>query len=350
MYRPRPSKEQQLLFDLLKGAPPATLEGIDTTVLFDLFRRHRLFPLAGDLLPLMEEKERERWKQAKRLGSVKSLGLVTRLFESLDMLESEGINALPLKGPVLAQALYGDLSQRHMRDLDLLVSEKDLHKALEVLQASGYAQKFPGKVLTEKQWKIYLRQQYDVALVHQGQGIILELHTRIAYPELLGRMEQLITGETAAIELAGRSVPCMTLEGCFLYLAIHGAHHLFFRLFWLRDLAEALNKWDLDQQRILENARLMGAERMLGVGLKLAASFFGARIPGEYQEFLEENTVILNRLEERCHRAILDPRFYGRRSRRNVLLFSMKIKAGWTHKWHTLSSVYWRWRVRKFVR
>ena len=280
---------------------------------------------------------------------MRTLGFVSHLLEIIEKLESHGIKVLPLKGPVLAQDLYGDISQRQMRDLDLLVRETDLQQALLVLQALGYVLKFPEKELTDKQWNIYLRHQYDVALVHPEQGILLELHTRIAYPGLLRGMEHLITEHTASMEIAGQSVPCISREGTFLYLAIHGAHHLFFRLFWLRDLADALNRWDLDHSGILEKARQMGAERMLGVGLRLADTFFEVRIPGEYQKFLDENKPLLNRLEQHCRRAILVPNFYGRRSRRNVLTFSMRIKPGWPHKWHTLSAICYRWLIRKFL-
>ncbi len=272
MYRPSPSNEQQVLLNLLKGDLPGSLEGINTTVLFELFQRHRLFPLASGLLPLLEAEERTRWKLAIQRGSVRALGFVSRLIEILEKLEPRGIQALPLKGPVLAQALYGDISQRHMRDLDLLVRETELQQALLVIQELGYVLKFPEKELTDRQWKRYLRHQYDVALVHPEQGSVLELHTRIAYPGLLGGMEHLITEDIAAMEIAGQSVRCMSQESTFLYLAIHGAHHLFFRLFWLRDLAEAISSWDLDHSGILEKARQMGAERMLGLGLRLAAS------------------------------------------------------------------------------
>lgn len=345
----KPTNEQQLLFNILKGAPPVSLEGVDTLILFDLFRRHRFFPLAPILLPLLEEGECERWKRAIRIGSVRTLGFISRLHEILETLHTEGIEVMPLKGPVLAQALYGDVSQRHMRDLDLLVAPGEMQRALRVLQESGYMLKIPGKELSARQWRTYLRHQYDVGLVHREQGSMLELHTRIAYPGLLGGVEHLITDDPESVEIAGRTVRCMSREGTFLYLAIHGAHHLFFRLFWLRDLAEALNRWELDHARILYMARQMGIERMLGVGLRLTGSVFGNSIPAEYQPLLKENDIILNNMEKRCRRAILNPRFSGWKSRLNVLHFYMNLKPGWRYKWGTLKAVFHRWYIRKFL-
>jgi len=346
---PKASKEQQLLFKLLEGDPPTSLKGIDTKILFDLFRRHRLFPIATDVLPLLEGEEQERWKQAIRKGSLESLRFVSRLSEIIDRFISEGIEVRPLKGPVLAQTLYGDISQRHMRDLDLLVSREDLMKAMKTLQDMGYVLKFPGRELTARQWNIYLRQQYDVAMVHREDGSLLELHTQISYPGLLGGLEHLITHEVEPTEIASRTVNALSKEGNFLYLAIHGAHHLFFRLFWLRDLSESLKRWDLDHKRIVVMAQQMGIEAMLGVGLRLAECYFETSIPASYLPLLREHQQRIIRMEERCHRAIFEPRFYSRRSRANVLRFYMDLKPGYLHKWHTMTSVYHRWRVRTFL-
>ena len=305
--------------------------------------------MAPALLPLLEEEERERWKKAIRSGSMRTLRFISQLNEIIEMLYNEGIEVITLKGPVLAQTLYGDLSQRHMRDLDLLVIHGDILKALELLQESGYILKTPGKELTVKQWHSYFKHQYDVALLHKEQGSILELHTRIAYPGLLGRSAYLITDQLETVEMAGRSMKCMSKEATFIYLAIHGAHHLFFRLFWLRDLAEAIKRWELDHTRILYMVRQMGIERMLGVGLRLTSYYFGTSIPAEYQPVLEENKAVLSRLVERCQHAILDPQFLTRRNRINVLLFSMALKPNLQHKWETFSSVYHRWYIRKFL-
>ena len=349
MKPPEPSKEQQILFNILKGVNPTNLEGIDTSNLFDLFRRHRLFPLAPALLPMLENEERERWKNAIRSGSMRSLNFVHRLIEILDLLHMEGIEAIPLKGPALAQALYGDVSQRHMRDLDLLVIRGDMEKAMGQLQMLGYSLKYPEKKLTASRWRAYFRYQYDVVLVQNDKGGLLELHKRIAYPGLLGGMEHLLTEQQESIEIAGRMVKCMSRETTFIYLAVHGVHHLFFRLFWLRDIAEALNRWELDHSRILYIVREMGIERMLGISLRLTGYYFGTSIPSEYRLIVDDNSIILNRLFERCKQAILDPKILTRKNRLNVLLFSMALKPDWRHKWETISSVYHRWVIRRFV-
>ena len=47
------------------------------------------------------------------------------------------IEVLPLKGPVLAEALYGDVTMRAYNDLDLLVRRENFHRAEVLLLDRG---------------------------------------------------------------------------------------------------------------------------------------------------------------------------------------------------------------------
>jgi hypothetical protein len=51
-----------------------------------------------------------------------------------------GIRALPLKGPLLADDVYGHAGLRQSSDVDLLVSREDLGRAAEELKREGYEQ------------------------------------------------------------------------------------------------------------------------------------------------------------------------------------------------------------------
>jgi hypothetical protein len=54
-------------------------------------------------------------------------------------LAAAGIPALPLKGPVLAAELHGDIGLRATSDADLLISRDQLDAAADVLVAEGYS-------------------------------------------------------------------------------------------------------------------------------------------------------------------------------------------------------------------
>jgi len=50
--------------------------------------------------------------------------LTNKLFEILNLFKENDILALPFKGPVLAESVYGDISLRKFVDLDILVHKR----------------------------------------------------------------------------------------------------------------------------------------------------------------------------------------------------------------------------------
>ena len=145
---------------MLKGDLPSSLEGIDTSILFDLFRRHRLFPLAHPLFPLLDEEERERWKMAVQTRTIRSMQQLTVLNQVIESLQEAGIEAFPLKGPILAHTLYGNMSERHSSDLDILVLGADIPRIIDIFRGEGFELIYPKKELTERQWRYYLHYRY----------------------------------------------------------------------------------------------------------------------------------------------------------------------------------------------
>ena len=50
-----------------------------------------------------------------------NLSLASELAELLELFERSGVNAMPFKGPAWTKALYGNLANRQIRDLDIFV-------------------------------------------------------------------------------------------------------------------------------------------------------------------------------------------------------------------------------------
>jgi len=81
-----------------------------------------------------------------------NLFLTSKLLRLLELLKKYSIFAVPLKGPVLTESIYGDLSFRSFDDLDILVYEHDALKAYNLLVSQGYK---PEIMLEDEQFKIY---------------------------------------------------------------------------------------------------------------------------------------------------------------------------------------------------
>jgi hypothetical protein len=56
----------------------------------------------------------------------------------LTLLQAAGINAIPLKGPFLAERLHGDAGARASHDIDLLVAAHEMRRAVAAVEGAGY--------------------------------------------------------------------------------------------------------------------------------------------------------------------------------------------------------------------
>ena len=200
------------------------------------------------------------------------------LVRILSLFEEQGIPAVPYKGPTLAQRLYGDLSLREFGDLDIMILQRDVPRAQDLIRSYGY--KFAYLKSADKLTE-YIRANRELQFYHPD-GTQLELHWRFALqlacvkhdPErFLQRFE--------TISLAGAQVPSLPLEVYFLILAMHGTKHKWRQLKLICDIAEILGQPDLDWKYVLQEAEDLGLKRMLAVAALLAEDPLEAVVPAE---------------------------------------------------------------------
>ena len=225
----------------------------------------------------------------ERRRTVWSLRLSTELIRLLDLLARHEIPALPFKGPVLADALYGDIAARESCDLDVLLRRQDLARATRVLLDEGYRTDLPAD---ETQRAAYLRARYELHFTtpneaaraggKYGGAVPIEIHQaflpdsyslRFDYDALWLRLDR----QT----FCGREVLALGPEDLLLMLCAHGAKHGWTERSGIRDVARLLV---VAQDRIswpvvMERARAMGGVRILLLGLLLAADLMDAPVP-----------------------------------------------------------------------
>ncbi len=250
----------------------------------------------------------------------------------------------------MTQSLYGNLGSRHFVDLDILVREVNIKRILKVAEGVGFSLKFPKADLTSKQWAYYFKYKKDIGLASREQGVFVELHTSIDNHELLNLKEEKRFWENLSSEKIGDTLfHCMNHESTFLYLAYHGGLHQYTRVFWLRDVAAALESWNLDHQKIQIDALKLGIGRLLGVSLELASEYFNAEIPSVYQSYLIEDKKVIRRLKHLCITRILgaESLSFGDRFRRQHYIYLLKPDI--SYKWVVIRSIYHRWFIGKFL-
>jgi hypothetical protein len=203
--------------------------------------------------------------------------LTGELMAVLECLRSAQIEALPYKGAVLAEMLYGDVAARQFGDIDLLIRPHDVSRAITALQALGYR---PALQLTAAQHRAYLKSGYEYTLDSARGRNVLEVQWNVL-PHFYAvdfAIEDLFRG-ARRVEFQGRSILSLAPETLLLVLAVHAAKHAWEKLAWLCDLVQLVKTQKLDWPALREQSRRLGVERILGVNFLLARNLLGAEIP-----------------------------------------------------------------------
>jgi hypothetical protein len=231
----------------------------------------RLRDLDDSIVPAEIRREFREWQRSQM---VFSLSLTAELFRLLDRFAASGLEVLLTKGPVLAARCYGDPGGRQYTDLDLIVRGKDIRRATEMMIALGYEPKVPLKAIEAKK----LPGEYVFA--RRDTGLLVEFHTEHTFryhPRPLP-VERLFE-RRACVRFDGHDVPALSIEDELMLICIHGAKHFWTRLMWIADVAALVSRQEVDWDRAVAAGREVGAERMLRVGLRLAAGVIGVSLP-----------------------------------------------------------------------
>jgi hypothetical protein len=214
-----------------------------------------------------------------------ALSLSAELFRILDDFSKAHIEVVPVKGPVLSQVAYGDPGVRSFGDLDLLLAHRDIRRAIERMLAMGFTPDVPAEVLLSG------RIPGEYLFRRAGTGGLIELHTEKTfrhYPKPM-RIEAMMERRRQVL-LDGRPVPAMSLEDELVFDCIHGGKDFWERLMWISDVAALLAKCrDIDWEKTRAAAREVRVERMLRVGVQLAAIVFGMKLPEQIAKEVGED-------------------------------------------------------------
>jgi hypothetical protein len=198
----------------------------------------------------------------------------------LKLFRSEGIEAIPYKGPVLAAQAYGDVTLREFEDLDIVLRQRDMAKANDLMMTLGYRPKFPW-ILSSGAKASRVPGEYNYR--DEPRRMMVELHTERTLrhfpvpPDLDDLSRRLVL-----VSLSGHEVLTFGPEDGLPILCIHGAKDFWERMSWIADIAEFVQAHpQLDWDHVFMRAEVLHAGRMLHVGLALAISFLDASLPDE---------------------------------------------------------------------
>ena len=212
-----------------------------------------------------------------------SLQLTQELLSVLSLLDDHGIDAIPYRGPVLADLAYGDIGHRQFSDIDLLVRREQLVVAAEVLESRGYERDFElasTTELTDAQTTAYCLFSRDHPFYRPASNTMVELHWRVLDRRLPTQIElDTVWDRRSVATIAGQEVPVLSAEDRLLMASVHGTRHVWERLEWLVDIAELIDGTHVDWETALSRAREQNAERMFLLGPLVARDLFGVDLP-----------------------------------------------------------------------
>lgn len=250
----------------------------------------RLSALGEDILPAAVLNQMRRPYQE---AVVKNLLLTAEMVQVLKLMAAEGIDALPYKGPVLAQALYHQVDLRQFGDLDIIVSPEAMPAVEQLLKRQGYRPYFGEKTAAELQAYMQAKAEHTYDFFHDHKGVLLEIHWRF-WPVFFSTVNpQQIWHRRQTMTWHGTTVSTLAMEDYLLILCMHGSRHLWCRLSWLCDIAQLLHQYpQLDWHQVLTQADDWGCKRMLYLGLYLARHWLAAPLPPALEQWLERDATL----------------------------------------------------------
>lgn len=239
-------KEVMFILELLKddeGKNYEAFKDTDWDLFIDYAIHHRVYPLLYVKVKNLDKviipsSVIQTLAQLYKKNTMRMLLLTAEMEQISKVLTENAIDIIFLKGPVVAQDLYGDLSLRTSTDLDFLIPIEKLDETEKLLVEQGY--KKTEEILSIfKEWRW---RHHHVSYFHPEKQLKVEIHWRLApgpgkEPEFreLWQRKQLTN-------LTKYPVYFLGLEDLFVFLVNHGARHGWFRLRWLIDIRFMLKK------------------------------------------------------------------------------------------------------------
>lgn len=209
----------------------------------------------------------------------RNLLLTAELLGVLDLFETQGILAIPFKGPMLATLVYNDQSLRQYSDLDILIPERCVPTARDLVVSMGYRPDSAHQL------------DFEAHFFHPEGICNLDLHWGISFKNNYRKKDasfaldlQGVWERAKPVSFAGRSVLHFSPED-LLIIRCQDAVKEYWKdnwpqLKWICDIAEIVRVYpEMDWAHVMEQARTFGNQRLLFLCLSLAKNLVGAPLP-----------------------------------------------------------------------
>lgn len=217
--------------------------------------------------------------------NLRAAHVLHRLQQALD---AGGVPSAPVKGPALALLACRDLALRQFEDLDVLVRQSDLLRAVELLAKEGYR---PRELSSRTPPAGYLKTLQGWSLCRDGYPPV-DLKPVVA-SHVLSRPADVgfMLEACRPLDLGnGRRLKVPGPEAMLLAVCMDGANEKWFKLSSVADVAALLARHpEGDWAGLLRDAGRMGQRRSLLAGVQVAALLLNIPLPPPFQDAMNRD-------------------------------------------------------------
>jgi len=283
----------------------------------------------------------QKFKLEVRQNQHRALLQLQSLLALQQLLQRHNIPALFLKGLLLSQQLYGDISLRQVRDIDLLVAKDTVMSVDKLLRDHGY-QPFEHE-LNQKYLTPLLFTYKDTAYLDPTHNTIIELHWYLDNPYTFNVPFTQLWQDRRIMQLSNHDFNTLSAEDEWLYLCNHGSRHAWFRLHWLYDIAQHPQALATPKKSLQEKAKQYGVNKHLDLAFFMLKNYFPKVCPPDHpiknrpSQFMQ--TTVLRQIEL-CHAPLENSNVSTTLNfdQLRYVVFSYLIYRGLRNKWYTLSN------------
>ncbi len=287
----------------------ASLHDVDGDLLATRVHEHGLSPADVRHPVIISSLPDAWWSRFQRDHEVTSKSTLVRVGEMQALNGSfvaAGTDVRFWKGPLLSLLLYGDLTTRPTRDIDVLIRPDDLMPVRDILRSQGYVDELPLRdaaiplfIQTHREW--VMRRTTNERLLHY-----VELQCSPAMPWSMRRTARDMAFSGRHLVDLGRSLlPVAEPETHWLMLAAHHGYSEGWRqLRQVSDMAAfaKLPPGRINMDLLLEMSERYGLKRTFTVGLGLAQRLAGVAVPSTFIKFVNHEERLIRRFADKMLR------------------------------------------------
>jgi hypothetical protein len=215
------------------------------------------------------------------LNAAKQKDILNEFSKVFRKLNGDGVSFIVLKGPHLAEVVYGDWALRPMGDLDILVNEEDLSTALSSLQDIGYS---------NRNSKAPPQHHHLPQLLKVG-SVPIEIHLGISSTQAVPFTADHdgLWKRAQRVKIGGVEVLVLSFEDLLLNLSLHACQHNFrISLMHIYDISQILRQCEsqINWVELVSRAHLWNATKALYITLEVARDLLGISVPDEVRKNL----------------------------------------------------------------